>query len=210
MSDVPELVLEPMNAAPTERGSGTLSLLEESVTATQGQKLVAVQAFLDLLTRNLNFHEFSREVLLVVMNSVHCEAGSILEMHPQEPKLFFRASAGRSSDSVTHFMVPVGQGIAGHAAESKTLVVVDDAQADEKHLKSMAKAVGFEVRNLLAIPVMIRGKVFGVIEVINRIGESKFSQGDIEVVQYICDMAAKCIEIRLMLGHRASEERNAA
>lgn len=210
MSDEPELVLESVATVSSEVGSRSLGLLEDSMAVFQGQKLVAVQTFLDLLTKNLSFHEFSREVLLAVMNAVHCEAGSILEMHPTEPKLFFRASAGRSSDSVNHFMVPVGQGIAGHAAESKTLVVVDDANNDEKHLKSMARAVGFEVRNLIAIPVLIRGNVFGVIEVINRVGNEKFSAGDIEVVQYIADMASKCIEIRLMLGYRASEEKSAA
>lgn len=210
MSDEPELILESITPTANKSTSRSVSLLEDGVAVSQGQKLVVVQTFLDLLTKNLNFHDFSREVLLAVLNAIHCEAGSILEMHPTEPKLFFRASAGRSSDSVTHFMIPMGQGIAGHAAEAKTLVVVDDALTDEKHLKSMAKAVGFEVRNLVAMPVLIRGKVFGVIEVINRVGEERFSASDIEVIQYIADMASKCFEVRLMLGYRAGEEKVAA
>ena len=65
---------------------------------------------------------------------------------------------------------------------------------------AIEKAVGFETRNMIAVPIVIRGKIFGVLELLNRVGDDNYSPGDIELLTYLCDIAARSIEIRLMLG----------
>jgi sigma-B regulation protein RsbU (phosphoserine phosphatase) len=101
---------------------------------------------------------------------------------------------------LSHFTVPKGQGIAGFVAESLQTLVVSNAKENQMHLKSIAKSVGFDARNLLAAPIVIRGKIFGVLELLNRLGEKDYSQSDIEVINYFCQVAAKAIEIRMMLS----------
>ena len=52
---------------------------------------------------------------------------------------------------------------------------------------------------MIAVPILIRGRVYGVLELLNRIGENSFTEGDLEILVYICEMAAKFIEIRMMI-----------
>lgn len=178
--------------------------LNAMVTAKQ----VALESMLKLLVRDLKFTDFMREILMVMMKVVKSEAGSILEVDHKNNNMFFRATAGQSSDTITKFTVPMGQGIAGYVAESMQPLIVANIKENQMHLKAIEKAVGFETRNLVAVPLVIRGKIFGVLELLNRVGDENYSDNDIELLNYLCEMSAKAIEVRLMLSYAASQRRD--
>jgi GAF domain-containing protein len=180
--------------------SGQLFAPDDDGLAQLNARFTMVDSFLKLLTRDLRFNEFVRELLLVVMKVIKSEAGSIFEVDHSNNTLFFRAVVGQSSENLTKFTIPMGQGIAGHVAESRQPLIVADIEANKMHLRSVAKAVGFDTRNLIAVPIVIRGRIYGVLELLNRVGEANFTNNDIELLNYFCEMAAKTIEIRFMLA----------
>ena len=165
-------------------------------------KLMAVEAFLKLTVRDTPFQEFIRDILLVMVKAVKSEAGSDIEC-AADGSMFFRAAVGHGSDRVVRFMIPKGQGIAGHVAESRQPLIVGNVEADKTHLKAISTVVGFDARNMLAAPIVVRGKVFAVVELLNRVGEGGYSETDREVVNYLCEMAARAIEIRMMIAWSA-------
>jgi GAF domain-containing protein len=163
-------------------------------------KTSALEAFLNAVTRDSKFNEFTREILITILNVVKSEAGSILEVDQENQSLFFRSVVGSSSHRVVNFVIPFGQGIVGYVAESRLPLVVDNVPENKVHLKSIENAVGFEARNLVAVPILIRGRLYGVLELLNRIGEPNYSSADLELLTYLCEMAAKSIEARLMIA----------
>lgn len=168
-------------------------------------KISALESFISVSTRDCGFNDFMREILIIMLRVVKCEAASIIEADHQNKTLFFRAVVGRSSDRVVNFVVPFGQGIVGHVAESRMPLIVDNVPSNDVHLKSIEKAVGFETNNLAAIPIVIRGKIFAVVEFLNRIGEANFTPADVEILTYLCQTAAKVIEMRLMIAWSKKE-----
>lgn len=197
---------EPIGIEDPEAGAGTL--FSEDELPVMNFKMTVLESLLRLMTSNLPFQEFVRELLLVGMRVVKCEAASVLEVDHEDNTLFFRAAAGMSSDRVVRFVIPMGQGIAGHVAESRQQLLVSDMDDSAIHLRAIQNAVGFDCRNLLAAPIVVRGRVYGVLELLNRVGEDKFTAADTELVSYFCDMAAKAIEVRLMIGWSQSRRRN--
>jgi putative methionine-R-sulfoxide reductase with GAF domain len=167
--------------------------------AVQGKFLI-LDGLVRLLTSDIRFGDFVTEALLLVLKVVQCEAGSVLEVDHKTETLFFRAVVGQRSERLTNFTLPMGQGIVGHVAESKQPLVVEDIQDNKIHLKAVARTVGFDVHNLVAVPIVIRGKTFGVLELLNRMGGEKFSPEDQEKLNYFCEMFAKVVEIRLMVA----------
>lgn len=163
-------------------------------------RLAAVESMIRLLVKNIRFGEFVREILLIVMKVVTSEAGSILEVDHKSGNLFFRSVVGQSSERVAKFLIPMGKGIVGYVAESKQPIVVANVKENEVHLKSIQHAVGFETRDLVAIPIIIRGKVYGVLELLNRVGGQGYTPSDVENLTYLCEMAGRAIEVRLMLA----------
>lgn len=203
---IPTLVEAPPAFDSTSASAVTALFSEDSLAITMG-KVSALEAFLTAATRNTSFSEFIRDILVAIMGVVKSEAGSILEADQSNSSLFFRSVVGTSSDRVVNFVIPFGQGIVGHVAESRLPLMVDDVSDNSFHLKSIAKAVGFETRNLIALPIVIRGRVYGVLELLNRIGEKTYSTNDIELLTYLCSMAAKIIELRLMIAWSRAQEK---
>ncbi|OFZ74703.1 MAG: hypothetical protein A3K03_07285 [Bdellovibrionales bacterium RIFOXYD1_FULL_44_7] len=178
----------------------------ELVTATIKKEVC--ENLLTLLTRDCKFSDFCRELILIAMRAVRSEAGSVLEVDQKDGQLFFRSAVGQSTDRLGDFKIPVGQGIAGHVAESKETMVVNNVKDAQIHLKAISSTVAFEVKSLIAAPIVIRSKIFGVIELLNRIGSDGYSEADIELMNYISQSIAKTIEVRLVLAWilKAKEE----
>lgn len=195
----PLIVLEEASSSPDVSLSRD-ALFGDNPLAIATAKAAALESMIKILVQDLKFTDFMREILLICMRSVKSEAGSILEIDPSSNTLFFRAAAGQSSDTISGFRVPVGQGIAGHVAESRQPIVVANVAENEIHLKAIARAVGFEARNMVAVPIVVRGKVFGVLELLNRFGDPDYSQGDVDFLVYLCEMAGKAVEVRLMFA----------
>ncbi len=175
-------------------------LFNEDAIALTVAKFSVLEALMRNLTKPIGFNDFVREVLLSIMKVVKSEAGSILELDHVNQTFFFRAVVGQSSDRITRFVIPAGKGIVGHVAESRQPLVVDNIKENEIHLKSIQNAVGFETRNLVAVPIVVRGKVYGVLELLNRVGEENYTRHDVELLNYLCEMAAHAIELRLMIA----------
>jgi putative methionine-R-sulfoxide reductase with GAF domain len=196
---IPELIEVSQNAD-ISSNSTLNTIFSDEALATNMAKVDALETLLSLSVRDCSFNDFIREVLMVFLKVVKCEAGSVLEVDQANQSLFFRAVVGSSSDRVVNFVIPFGQGIVGHVMESRLALVVDNVPENKVHLKSVEKAIGFETRNLIALPIIIRGNVYGVLELLNRVGENNFTAADVDLLTYVCHMASKTIEIRLMIS----------
>jgi signal transduction protein with GAF and PtsI domain len=153
-----------------------------------------------LLLKDVSFGDFCRSLLESLLKAMPSEAASFLEVDWSRNCFFFRASLGSSSDRIDHFEFPLSQGVAGHVFESRSPSYLSQVADDSHHLKSIAKAVGFETRNMAALPVVIRGRVFGVLELINRLGDPEFSPMDRATLETLISDFAKLLEVRLMIG----------
>jgi signal transduction protein with GAF and PtsI domain len=202
--EVPRLELPPeTNVFPEAQAS---LLLGADSLATLSTRLATAEALLGLLTKNLKFQDFMREVLGCIIKAVKCEAGSILEADHEKRVLFFRATAGQSSDRLSNITIPWGVGIVGHVAESRRPILLQDTESDSRYLKSLGTAVGFQGRNLMAAPIVVRGQVFCVLELLNRGGRPSFDEKDLDLFVMLSEMTGRAIEIRLMLnGTRKAE-----
>ncbi|MBI3556124.1 MAG: GAF domain-containing protein [Deltaproteobacteria bacterium] len=170
------------------------------------RKFAAVEALFRLITRDsLTFGQLISEILRIGMEQVKSEAGSFLEIDYQNGCLFFRAAAGRSSEGLLNFTVPLGQGIAGFVCENQQPMALSSIDDSSVYLSTISNAVGFEAKNMVAYPVVIRGVTFGCLELLNRLGEPQYTDADKEVLVTLCDYAAKVIENRLMLAAISKE-----
>lgn len=201
----------PVLEAPSSSEAGTEtigSLLGDEATATNTKKLALNESLLNLLTKDLLFQDLMREILMAIQRIVPCEAGTIFELDQENQSLFFRAVSGQASDTVTRFLIPMGQGIVGFVAESRKPARVDQVQDNARHIKAIQEAVGFSPKNLVAVPMFLRGKIYGVLELLNRNGEDCFKDQDVELLEYAVAMASKIMEARLVLAWALSKKVN--
>jgi GAF domain-containing protein len=100
----------------------------------------------------------------------------------------------------------LGEGIAGLVAQTGQPMIVHDAQNDPRCSRRTDQLLGFVTKSILCVPLQVRDKISGVIEVVNKAG-SKFDQEDLAILSSAAASVAAAVENARLF---ASEQRRAS
>jgi len=126
----------------------------------------------------------------------HAEASWLLLCDPETEELYFEVALGESGNQEVlkqEVRLKLGQGIAGLAALERRTVEVADAQQDPQVFLQADVKSAFQTRNLLAVPLMDRDELVGVIEVLNKADGGTFTETDSRVLEMFASLAAASI-----------------
>ena len=98
-------------------------------------------------------------------------------VNPENNKLYFEIALGPKGPSLKQYSVNMGEGIAGWVAEKNTSLIVNDVQNDPRFYPEIAQKIGFPTSSILAVPMRVKDKLVGVIEILNKRGGKKFTRG---------------------------------
>jgi|SRR5690242_7975997 len=87
-----------------------------------------------------------------------------------------------------HTRIPLNQGICGAAASSGKTVVVDDVNLDSRYL-----ACSTETKSEIVVPVFVRGKVVGELDIDSHF-PAAFGNDDRKLVEYCAALVGKQLE----------------
>ncbi|MFC1474824.1 GAF domain-containing protein, partial [bacterium] len=132
---------------------------------------VSVARLLDV-SRAVNSTLELSDVLDAVINAakriIGCEASSLLLLDDEGKNLIFFVASGEKKAELETQKFPVEHGIAGYVARSGKPVISNDAKSDDRFDSSFDEDTGFDTRSLMCVPMYQGGRVFGVLEAINK------------------------------------------
>ncbi|KAL3878516.1 hypothetical protein ACJMK2_030856 [Sinanodonta woodiana] len=74
----------------------------------------------------------------------------------------------------------MSKGVAGYVATTGQTLNIDDAYADSRFNRDVDKTTGYKTRNILCMPIIDRGKVIGVVQLVNSLSGDHFTKADEE------------------------------
>ena len=128
------------------------------------------------------------------------EEASILLRDTRTGELHFRTAAGDKSQQLADIPVPIEGSIAGTVLMSGEPLIIHDARTDPRHFRGVGQQIGMETRTMLAVPMQIKEHCIGVLEAINKRGDAKFSQEDLDTLMALATQAAAAIENARLVG----------
>ncbi len=132
--------------------------------------------------------KYTMDMIRVIMN---VEAGSLLFLKGEELK-FAVAFNTKVKSNMTH-PIRLGQGIAGYVAAKGKAIIVNDTNRSPHFFAGVDRSTGFVTRSALCVPMISKGRVIGVIEVLNKIN-GDFTAGDEDLLQSIASSVSIAIE----------------
>jgi len=135
------------------------------------------------------------------------EACSLMLADREREELVFHMVEGGGGGRLVEQRMPLSRGIAGWVVTHATPVVVNDVTTDARFAGDIAQSVNFQVRSLVAVPMMRRGRAIGVLEVLNKRGEGHFTDNDAHILYALASQAAIAIE-NARLYQELREERD--
>jgi signal transduction histidine kinase len=149
-------------------------------------------------------------IIETAQHIIQAEGASLLLLDQQTGELHFRAATGQRSKELKTVAVPLDHSIAGYILRTGAPVSIADVTADARFYPQVDNQVQFTTRSILGVPLMVKGRITGVIEVVNKLGEAEFTADDTYILTTLAAQAAIALENSRLISdlQKAYEELN--
>ena len=146
------------------------------------------------LTSTLEVNKLLNQILLNATEILNSQAGSLFMVDEHTGDLVFEVTAGPVANNLIGKRLLPGTGIVGHAVETGRPIIANDVHQSLDWSDDIDKQTGFMTRDLLVVPMQVKEKIIGIIEVINKEDGSKFDDEDQEILSTFASQAAIAVE----------------
>jgi len=189
-------------------------LYEESLR--KSKELQAVGEIAKLVMSTLDTEEVPRRLMQQIVRLFGAEAASLWKTDRRtgmiEPVLVLDWKGEEQALSKSIREMPpgsfrFGKGILGRVAEAGTPMIVNDVEAEPWWDRSVDAVTGFTTKSILAVPLVYRQVVVGIVEVVNRLDDDPFTVRDQELLTAIASSAAIALENARLYERKIEEVR---
>lgn len=146
------------------------------------------------LMTTFDINRLLADTMQLAADVIDAGAASLMLIDDEKAELVFEVSHGSRSQILRQLRIPLDEGIAGWVARSGQPVIVNDARTDARFSHRVDVRTGFLTQSIAAVPLKIKGRVIGVLEVLNKYSGTGFNQEDLRLMSSIAAQAAIALE----------------
>jgi len=147
-----------------------------------------------VITSTLELDTVLDLIMQKAIELLQAEAGSLLLLDEDTGELVFWVTNGPRTADLVGKRLPLGTGIVGKVAESACPLIVDDVQRDGRWYPGLDEQSEFVTRSVICVPLIVRERVIGVVELLNRRDGNPFDTEDQRLLTAFAAQAAVSIE----------------
>ena len=166
-------------------------LLEES--EKRARQLATLNEVTRSLTSMLELQPLLNRILQSAVEILDCEAGSLLLIDDGTGEAVFAVALGPVGTELVGKRLPPGVGLVGKVVKSKQALIQNAVQQSTDWFDT-DQQTGYTTRDLLVVPMVVKDRVTGVLEVLNKRDGSPFAWEDLELLSAFAGQAAVAIE----------------
>jgi uroporphyrinogen-III synthase len=139
-----------------------------------------------------SFHEVLSRIIDMVTEAIRCDSCFIYVL--EKNKLVLRASKNPHADVVDQLEMANGQGVTGWVAQNQQTVAIPARAWEDSRFKRFPNLPEDRFEALLAVPILSRGKVVGVINLQHR-DPRNYSKREVRLISLIGYLVGAAIEV---------------
>lgn len=152
------------------------------------------------LSESLEFDSFLQSVVDEVCELTSSETASILRYDSTSDALVFAAAPAIQLEFLRGVQVPLEGSAAGWTFRHAHPLVLQNTAEDLRHYKEVDRLTGMHTRSLLAAPLMFRGGPLGVIEAVNKTGDTHYTEDDVIILETLAAVTAFAMHTNELQG----------
>jgi GAF domain-containing protein len=157
------------------------------------QELTSLDKVSRTIVSTLELNQVLNSIMEHATELLKAEAGSVLLLDDKNGKLIFEAVVGAAAEMTKGLSFPSTMGIAGWVLQEHHPQLVPHVSQDSRFHPGIDSVTGLVTKSLLCVPLEVKGKVIGVLEIINKT-RGNFSEDDLRLLTYLAPSAAVAIE----------------
>ena len=121
---------------------------------------------------------------------MQAEASSVIMLDKPRRKQVFHAAVGDRAERLIGIEFDMNVGLSGKAIATRKAQIYNHVAREKAHYKEIDAMLDFHTRSLIAAPLIHKGEVLGVVEVINPISSNQFTEADKQLAEVFANLAA--------------------
>ncbi|HVO37444.1 MAG TPA: GAF domain-containing sensor histidine kinase [Spirochaetia bacterium] len=201
-------ILTELKLLPEVRIKEALEIQQTDKPETPTGKLDALRRITARMNGSYNLIDLLNQVLVFAAQLVEAEASSLIVHDHVNNSLVILIPTGSRADAVRELTIPRGKGLAGWVYENSLSVISNNVLNDRRFYSEIDATSGYTTRQILCVPLTVKDKRLGALEVINKIDPAaRFTSSDRLLLELFSAQAAIAIEnTRLTLALARMEE----
>ena len=147
-----------------------------------------------LINSSLDIREVINNSLAAVEQFIEVETSSIFELDTTSGELFFCCARGSRAEKIQNLRLKIGEGIAGYVAQTEKAMIVGDAHHDPRFFASFDAISGFTTRSILCVPLKVKNRLIGVLELLNKKDGTAFDEEDLDIISILANQIGIAME----------------
>ncbi len=143
-----------------------------------------------IINSKLELNHVLKQVVRYAIRLTKSAAASIILTNDSDDDLVI----AYSTDLTSKVRFPRTKGVAGLCVSTGQIKVVHDAKRSSIHFTKIDESTGFETKTILCVPLSIRGKIIGCLELMNKRDGTMFNDDDIAIATIMSNLAALSIK----------------
>jgi GAF domain-containing protein len=153
------------------------------------------------------------EVLTIILREINhllqVTSCSVWLLNPTTGELLCQQITGPRSELIKGWRLAPDEGVAGWVVQHRQSVMLADASDDDRHQSEAGQRIGLDIRSMIAVPLILKGKPIGVLQVVDTT-PNRFDPNDLALMESLAVTAAIAIDnARLYEQVRQDAETNA-
>ena len=169
-------------------------LKSNSKKNTYLRELHTILKFGTLISSSLKIESVLSNAMKWAEDFIDAEASSIYELDEEKDDLFIRIARGEKKDRIKKIRFKKGEGIAGLVVKTGQPLLINDVGKDKRFSDKFDRIIGFKTRSMICVPLVLRGKSVGAIQVLNKRSRQPFSKADLEILTSMSQQIAVAME----------------
>jgi GAF domain-containing protein len=148
-----------------------------------------------VLGSEAQFRALLQSIVDVARAIFRAKASSILLLDEEADELVFEAAADEASAALIGKRFPSSAGIAGFVLVSRQPLVIEDVLTDPRFSREVAESTGYVPKGLMAVPLLHEERALGVLEVLDRPQDARFTLAEMELLGLFANQAAIALDL---------------
>ena len=146
------------------------------------------------LTTAPDLESFLQTIINEATELTDSELSSILEYDETAEELRFLAMHWFQRDLLRPVGVPLEGSAAGWVYRRGQPLIIQDVKVDQRHFKVVDRVTRHVTHSLVAVPLVVRGEVVGVLEALNKKDNAHYTEEDLTILETLAALAAQAIQ----------------
>ncbi len=165
--------------------------MEENTPSSSSSKLEVLSMLNRRVHQGIDLEEFLQEAADQIALAMNAARVTIYFLDKKRQELWSKIA---HLEEISEIRLKLGQGVAGHVAESGETINIPASYSDKRFYAGIDQQTGFKTLSQLAAPIWDKnGEILGVVQILNK-QDGIFTREDEQFLEILCPQFALLIE----------------